>query len=374
MSDLPIASKVNIVQPNIPLAPFEGGKEMEIKKEDKGAPAVEKNTSKDEAKITKNEQGSANTNINLIDEQKDLPKSPKDEYRTLLFEIPYTTVVAINEAMGDKYRDSNGKEGWKTPYYNAQMSSNPNTKNVYWGLALGAGPILSYTAGNMINNAINGDPAFKNFSGIDMSRHVLFNVALEDCMYWAMMGKPVNDTWMRDVAGKSLGQTLGENSPIGIPFSYNMALGAALSEPLAYYRAENKGKQNIFGTGGKDPIMNALDAGARFSSASGMLIAAIPAFTGQPLPNGLRTAGAIALTGGVADGFATLQDGIKRGSTFGIIAGASSVASSFFQMSTFASYQGVNQQGMANNINARSVSIPALALGLISVGARVLDQ
>ncbi|MEZ0368696.1 MAG: hypothetical protein ACAI44_06340, partial [Candidatus Sericytochromatia bacterium] len=169
-------------------------------------------------------------------------------------------------------------------------------------------------------------------------------------------------------------QTLGENSPLGVPFSYNAAAGAMLAGPLAHHRAVQQGKQDIFGLGGSCPTGSALDAAARFSFATGIALSGISAASGQPLPNGLRSAGAIVLTGGMADSFATLQDGIRRDSVPGMLAGSLGLASSYFQMSSFAAYNGVNAQGLPNGIHSRSVSIPAVALGVLSLGARCWDE
>ena len=160
-----------------------------------------------------------------------------------------------------------------------------------------------------------------------------------------------------------------------MPYSYHAALGALLAGPLAHYRATSQGQQNLLGFGGPSATANTLDAAARLSFATGLILTGVSAASGnQALPEDLRTLGAVSLTGGVADGFATLQDGIRRESLPGILAGAFSLGSSFSQMTSFSHYDGVNAQGMPSDVRPKQVNLTALGLGVLSIGARIWDQ
>jgi len=315
--------------------------------------------------------------LNLDARAGNLPEKPIDDFFTYLGEVPFTLFHALDEVEGQRRFDweTNGRVGqpvgWKSPMYYHLQGESGKFDYVY-EFSIDAGYLVSFTLSHVVNQALKGEPAFDNYNVIDMFRHMVFNWDLEDALYWIIKGQPVNLTWMRQ-NDNAFWQTMSENSPLGIPYIYNFSLGAVLAGPLISHRAGAKENRNMLGLGENNTFMDYADFTARAANLGGIALAAIPILTGKPLAPGLQAAGAVCLSGGVADGFATVQDGIRRRSVPGALAGGFSLLANLFQMSAYSAYEGRNQHGLPNQVQAPRISVPAVVLGAISWGLRALD-
>jgi hypothetical protein len=224
-----------------------------------------------------------------------------DEGAALGLTVGAAFVTGAIEVEADRLRDSHGLSptfgpGMTNPYYAAQVN---DTKGAYWGTYLGVVPLTASVTGSALSvigrNALAGAPAFTGLAAaLSPIRHVanvLGHAALEDGLYWRGMGKAPDLAWLHPIVGDDLGRVL--STPVGgtgLPQGYFMGAGAFAAPFLGQYRADNAGRQNGFGWGGRNAFMDTLDAIVRGSDAAGAMLTGVSGLTGQTLGRPLQTA------------------------------------------------------------------------------------
>jgi hypothetical protein len=294
-----------------------------------------------------------------------------DELGSLTGAVGAAIYTGRIEVGADKLRDGHNHgvpdkgygPGMANPYYAAQANG---TQMRYWATYLGALPLASSLTGGALSklgqNAITGRPAFEGMVETLSPARALANVmghaGLEDALYWQGMDKNVDLGWLSQSFGDDVGRAL--STEVGsIPQSYFMGAGAFAAPFLGQYRANNAGRQNCFGFGGSNPVMDGLDAMSRFGDAAGATITAISGISGQRMGGTVRAAMGVNTLNAMMNGLA-FADQLWREKDY-LGAGAATILTTLnaFGQATAASAQDPKLSG-----TGRTLSLTGAAAGL----------